>query len=406
MASHFGWVDFAEEDRRRMLDVVSLFHERDIRDELGVGTIRDAFADYFFPGTSTIQTRARYFLFVPWVYTALEKRRVSSLDVGRRGREQETKLIYALLEAGEKEGVIGQDAKDRLKRLPSNVYWSGLGSWGIRMYPGSQAEYQRSLDRHYRKKATVVGSDDDEPAGPSLRGNWHPGLPGPPDGFPGEANLQLTYEEASYLRERVFIKHGDTLLAFLLDAKEGVDITPDFLWEVPRVFEADQQVVNAVGHARNFSYAMHGAAILYNLMLAETRGDEERTQGYREWLGAWAEDIEASWLKLGPWFDELEDFWSLHFLEFGRIPFLTRKFVDSWLAIALGEKAFSKIADHAGARDLIEGREFQIKRGRARLTNPRALEQWSGAAGTRQLDFRWAVVRAIIDDMLKGLGVD
>ena len=42
-----------------MLDVVSFFYERDIRDELGFGTIRDAFADYFFPGTSTIQTPAR-----------------------------------------------------------------------------------------------------------------------------------------------------------------------------------------------------------------------------------------------------------------------------------------------------------------------------------------------------------
>lgn len=58
MASHFAWVDFSEEDRQRVLDVVRLFREQDTRDEIGIGIIRDAFADFFFPGTSTIQTRA------------------------------------------------------------------------------------------------------------------------------------------------------------------------------------------------------------------------------------------------------------------------------------------------------------------------------------------------------------
>ena len=64
MASKFGWIDFSEKERRQMLDVVQLFSERETRDELGVGTMRDAFAEYFFPGTSTIQTRAKYMLLI------------------------------------------------------------------------------------------------------------------------------------------------------------------------------------------------------------------------------------------------------------------------------------------------------------------------------------------------------
>ena len=63
--STFTWLDYSEQDRRKMLDVVSLFGESDTRDELGIGVVRDAFANLFFPGTSTLQTRARYFLFVP-----------------------------------------------------------------------------------------------------------------------------------------------------------------------------------------------------------------------------------------------------------------------------------------------------------------------------------------------------
>ena len=49
-----------------------LFGEHDTRDELGIGSVRDAFADTLFPGTSTITTRARYFLLVPWTYQRLE----------------------------------------------------------------------------------------------------------------------------------------------------------------------------------------------------------------------------------------------------------------------------------------------------------------------------------------------
>ena len=66
--SSFTWLDFSEFERRKMIDVINAFKERETRDELGIGIIRDAFADFLFPGTSTIQTRAKYFLFVPWKY--------------------------------------------------------------------------------------------------------------------------------------------------------------------------------------------------------------------------------------------------------------------------------------------------------------------------------------------------
>jgi hypothetical protein len=58
MMSAFVWLDYSERERRKMLDVVDLFREHDTRDELGVGSVRDAFADMLFPGTSTIMTRA------------------------------------------------------------------------------------------------------------------------------------------------------------------------------------------------------------------------------------------------------------------------------------------------------------------------------------------------------------
>jgi hypothetical protein len=137
-------MDFSEHERRTALEVIDAFKEQDTRDELGVGSIRDAFSDLLFPGTSTIQTHVRYFLFVPWTYLDLERRRPSADSFGDRARQAEIKLIEALRRGGEDQGVIGILAGARLARVPSNVYWLGLARWGIRLYPGSQPNYHRA----------------------------------------------------------------------------------------------------------------------------------------------------------------------------------------------------------------------------------------------------------------------
>src|SRR5581483_10818372 len=122
MPSTFAWLDHSEEQRRQMLDVLDLFREKTTVDELGLGTIRDAFADLLFPGTSAPQTRARYFLFVPWIYLRLEEQKTPSAEVGRKARRAEIELVDRLLDAGESDGVIGRLARADLQRLPSNIY--------------------------------------------------------------------------------------------------------------------------------------------------------------------------------------------------------------------------------------------------------------------------------------------
>src|SRR5690554_6009179 len=180
MASNFAWVDFSEEDRQKMLDVVRLFKEQDTRDEIGIGTIRDAYADFFFPGTSTIQTRARYMLFIPWMYQELEQKRIPSAEITTRARREEIRLIYRLLESENVQGVIGQDAKRHLQRLPSNIYWSGLGAWGIRLFSGSQDEYHRYLDRYYKYRQLLEYQYREKAEPEMTKENWDPGLPKPP----------------------------------------------------------------------------------------------------------------------------------------------------------------------------------------------------------------------------------
>ena len=114
-----------------MLDILDAFREKSTIDELGLGTIREAFADMLFPGTGAPQTRARYFLFVPWTYLRLEGQRVPSAEISRKARRAEIDLIERLLASGESDGVIGRLARATLQRLPSNIYWTGLRRLGI-----------------------------------------------------------------------------------------------------------------------------------------------------------------------------------------------------------------------------------------------------------------------------------
>ena len=140
-----------------MIEVVSLFRERDTRDEMGLGQIRDGFADLFVPGTSTLQTRARYFLFVPWIYRYYEKRGEVSATIARKVRKREIALIGTLKDVNE-DGVIRQRSGANLNRFPSSIYWNGLRRWEVWRFKGTQYQYHRSLNNYYQQMRIVLVS--------------------------------------------------------------------------------------------------------------------------------------------------------------------------------------------------------------------------------------------------------
>jgi hypothetical protein len=401
MPSTFGWVDFAEEDRRKMAEVIDLFRERDTRDELGLGVIRDAFADLLFPGTSTIQTRARYFLFVPWIYRRQEERGTSGAEVARRARRVEVALIDALAEAGERDGVIGIDKRDKLQRLPSSIYWAGLGVWRVRRFPGSQEQYHRSWDSVLRRRGEASVDDDKEPVDASFSRTWDPELPEAPAEFPKQASFNLMRAEAEYLHQRI-LELGATLLGHLICATKPAEET-EFPWVHPDIDSFPDPFKVRLEHARLFSEAMHGAGLLYNLMLAEERGNAEWVDDYRKRFTTWATLLVSRQDALRSW--QRADFWAIIVDSTrARVTFQTRRFVDTWLDLALGTSSPRSLAEHERARALVRERERVLKRARARLGDPRALERWNGASGAEQLNYRWHRVRTIVADILRGLG--
>jgi hypothetical protein len=400
MTPSLSWLAYSDHERRRTIELIKQFREQDTRDELGIGTVRDAISDALFPGTSTIQSRVRYFLLVPWMYLQLEAKRVPSSSIRDRARREELKLIHALLASDDPEGTIGRLVKDRLKILPSAIYWSGLQIWGIRLYPGHQDQYHRSLEGFYAAQTRVLRADDGERIGGVRARNWHAGLPPAPADFPGTASLRLRRVDAEYLRERILTHCPRTLLAFLVDRRLPAN-EADFPWEHPRAGEIPDHNRQELEHARNFSVTVFGAPLLYNLMLAEKRQSEELVAEYREDLVTWLDEVERLLSRLQTW--DRQAFWVLVRRQNPRISLGTQLFVERWLEFVLsGER--TRVAEHNVARALVSDREYAMKRGLSRLHNPRALELWGGAAGARRMSFRWnPIVREIVRDIHESL---
>ncbi len=394
MASSFAWLDFSDRDRKRALDAVDLFREEDTRDELGLGVIRDAFADRLFPGTSTIQTRVRYFLFLPWLFRLLKPADRDPERFGQRIRQLQDQLRKSLVKGGEELGVIGYRAGGNVQRLPSSVYWQGLRRLEILRFKGSEADYAKEL------RAAPAGqqNDDGEPVGSASRALWDSQLPQSPEGWLEAADFTITRDEARYLSDRVNFAAPDSLLAHLIHLRKRPDGT-DFPWDHIPPAELPKALGEELEHARNFSQSLHGASLLYNLMLAQEKESEDLVERYEERLAEWWEGLKERTDELTKW--NRPRFWALLAAWRARVPPPSHAFVETWLgAIGTARRVESVISDRS-LRELIRLRESFLKRGRARLGNPRALDLWNGRSGAGQLDYRWGrPVRQMLEDLI------
>src|SRR3954451_18130092 len=94
------WLATSERERQNAMELARALQQKESRDELGIGSVRDALADLLFPGTSSLHTRARYHLFIPWAYRqAVAQGGRGSL--ASRVRTEEAQLITALKDSGD-----------------------------------------------------------------------------------------------------------------------------------------------------------------------------------------------------------------------------------------------------------------------------------------------------------------
>lgn len=136
-----AWLDYSQADQRRAREIVAMFSQRESRDELGLGGIRDALSDTLFPGTSVVLTRARYFLFVPWLFREGARRGHVGPQLASWVEGRERQLIEALHTGGDHEGLIGRFARGAVQLLPSGSP-SSTGRRSVKRRLGSRLETQ------------------------------------------------------------------------------------------------------------------------------------------------------------------------------------------------------------------------------------------------------------------------
>lgn len=399
MSSLIAWLDASSEEQRRMRDIIRLFTDRESRDELGLGQIRDALGDGLFPGTSTLHTRARYMLFVPWIYQIAARAKDPSEEADRLER----KLISTVRESDDYAGLLGLQAGRALKTLPSSIYWSMLRRFRILRDPSLTP----------RNVLTFAGTSrgfDELDGGAAERFHvWSTTMPAPPHGFPHTVpgGFTLRQHEAAWLRDRILDEAPGTLLAHFAIHRPEADSPVPWLDTAARSLTDETTLLLA--HAQAFSTVMHGAQLLYNVALAEQYDSAgfdaiaSQSQHYREDLGRWATTLRGA-VDVEAW--NVDDLFSrVTMIRGAPVHPRSARFVRDWVAL-IRSTELSTIVDDPAARAFITERERQSKGAQARLDNPRRLQTWGGGSGASALVFRWPTVRTILLDVHDGLTRD
>ena len=406
MVSELAWLDHSDDDRQHMREVIDLFKEKGTLDELGIGAIRDTLSDLLFPGTSTIQTRPRYFLMVPWAFLRLERERTRSAKAAARARDLEVQQIRAVIKGGEDsgdvQGAFGIESGVALQRLPSVAYWGGLGTYRIRLFRGSIEDLTRSLDGFHRRVRRQVRAESGE-VYDRVEPNWHSSLPEPPEDLWQTTTMSLRKVEAEYLQERIAGTQPQSMLASLLRSKTGIK-SLDFPWDYPG--DVTEEITSTLVHARNFSEVIHGAALLYNFLLAR-QAITDRISGdyhavlddYGARIDSWVAEIDDRSPVLASW--DWDELFQLARPQHRRITSATRVFISRWIELSISRP--ESLRDDPHVAELIRTRELQMKGNLARFRNRRALELWNTESGTGRLNYRWPVSRLLVLDVRQGL---
>ncbi len=389
-----GWIDFSKKDRQKVLDVMNLLQEPGAVDELGIGIVRDAFANYFFPGTSTIQTRAKYLLIVPYLLKeAIDGRYGKDINKILRSIDlAEKDCGIRLLESDpDADGIIGKRVlpKGWVARKPSDIYWNGIRTYQIF---GSKdlsiKEYIWLSTQMKEKKKISLGGNrgddsdeadrDDYDAGDV--GNFHFwNLPTYKDNWKDDLQIELTKEEAAYLQKQIVKSTEGSLLSFILKNNIDISETDDFLNLTKKLEnQIDVKTAEMMQLACDFDYLVYMARVRYNMILSE--GENEDAVAEWEWISKDMKRYSSVNLK--------EIFERLHLHNPKTFVFLSQ--LQEYFAEGRVEDADACIIK----------REISLKQiNRAKLSRPKEFYIPGSWVGGGWLDYRFNDARRIINDI-------
>ncbi|SES61960.1 hypothetical protein SAMN05216389_10168 [Oceanobacillus limi] len=390
-----GWIDYSSEHRNKVMTVLDLLTQKGAVDELGIGQIRDGFSDMFFPGTSTLQTRAKYFFIVPYLLMELEKESISNHSTFMyKLSQEEINLIEILKQGDDLDGIIGGRSGNKLKRKPSSIYWNGLRKFEIFKYEKlSLDNYAKSVINLKKNKQSLktLGDeevDDSEVANEHVGTFWHCLLP--EKNWKGNLTIHLTKEEAEFLKKRITLssKTEHSLFAYLLQQYPQKVGQIESFEMIGDVVELPDHIREVYKLAKDFSKFISGANIRYNVILSHYE-NEVALEEWEKWKN-------SSFVK--------EAFSSFSYLAVTKLLGIgnvrLKNFLRDWQQAVINEN--EEVIDQ-----LIIKREIELKsKDRAKLNNSKAYSYDEGWIGSKLLGYRFKDAQAIMKDIFDGLGDD
>ena len=372
--------------------------EQDTRDEIGFLLLHQGFADRFFPGTSVLQTRVRYALFIPWLYQRAAR-------APRRGRDLEATIRDLLIElakrlkvlGGEPRDVIGGDKIGQLtSQPPDHVYWSAMRAWGILL---GSVESRREALRRLRLVGVDSPKDDDGGRLEEDATEAFAGLPKQPVGWDDcetPLKFKMPAAEREFLRGKLRkLTRADgarALLARLVETRTAVVDTSAVLpLEIDA--HADSEDKTALGVARDaaalsaIGRAVYGA--LVEELIANDGGPDDRTfrMLLREHFAQYAEAAARCNLDtVGKLFPDFPDY----------VTEVLRK-TQIYIRTQRPDDSFSLLGCYRESECMRKGQ-------RARLDNTvrsaiRRSSWQPDRHNTTALHYRWHIVRDMLDDL-------
>ncbi len=404
--STLGWVDFSSTDREQVSKILAMLREPGTLDELGIGQIRDAFADLLFPGFSTIQTRAKYLITVPRILrdyhhlTKTEKKRIR-LEEYLKEKENEVARLLVEKHGSDEEGIIGSTRINDggVTRRPSSVYWNAYRQFGIIKENASLSEFCREYEQENTQKYYATehedGADDEgynlvKVKIPSYDPLWI-----------DELSMELTHEEADFLYQYIMqsylisnsvpsqlFKHNliDTALEEEYSSLETLTVLLTNESEISSVCRDTLKLAN------EFSLAMEGPHIRYNIILARKNGFEKSVDKYTKEFEEWKAEV----LDRNLFYEHSDDAWLSGAKREHTRAFKARttSFIKLWSNL-MRSGASDEVLD-----ELVEKQAIDNKKERSLLRKKVVNEGW---VGIRRLDYRWFYVRKILKDIQQGL---
>ena len=384
--------------------MMQLLQESEAIEELGIGRVRDHFSNTLFPGTSTLQHHAKYFVVMPSLYyhTAFKSRKFQNLaEVSRYIKEAEVQITRQMAKWDNNQinttetGITGintlkdalNDYNKYVKYDPAYIYGSGLARYGIIPDTGVERLILELNKKHFadpHNKGALKSEDTTEDAGDLTGDKQVIKTCGESyDFFNGKTmSLALTEKEASFMKDRIHSSCDGTMLAYLIDSKYELPERIGYFEIEELLSELDPRVVNVYKKSVLFSKLMHLIDWRFNYSYFDSFGNTDEVEVCKDEYEKLLVEYKEVILNEGA-FKALFDYTR-------SIDMMLTEFCEACYKAIIG-------GEPTRVDQLVKAREHTVKRERSKIGNSAYKNQGRGKPLPNT--FRWETVRTMVNEI-------